>query len=655
MARDFYEFGPFRLDPHGRRLLRDGLPVVLTPKVFDTLLVLVEHHGRTLSRSELIAKIWPETAVGEHNLNQCIAVLRKVLDDNPRQPNYIATLPGRGYSFVAEVNQNGKTADSQSQLAPEPEQQSRVSSPPSVGTSEAVGFYAASNGVFKRRASYAAGLLAILLLIGALPLAYRWRSNYLAASPRSVSVLPFDDLGGSSNESERRYLANGLTQELTAELARLQSLKVVVGRFSPPAASASGALAAWDPRSTGRSLHVESLLSGSVRQSGAQYRIAVQLISSRDGRELWSGVYTADVSDIPSVEEQIVHHTAGALRLPWSASNDEQWARRHIENPVAHDLYLQARYLWSKRDLDSLRRSVELLQQAISKDPSYARAYAGLADSYGVMAVNGQMPTTKSIPLAREAAAKALQLDPTLAEPHATLGLLKFEFDWDFSGAQEEFSSCLALNPGYATGHHWAGLNFIAMQKFEAADAELRRAQELDPLSPMISEGLFENYYAWHRFDDAIQTIRALIARNPTEYAPFSWAIGASYVAQGRYPEAEVIYREMVERDPEDINFMRLAYLQALEGNRAAARATLERIERKPDHMVGPDSFAKVYLALGDTDTAIAYLQQEYREHSPSVTNMRDDPELTPLHDDPRFQQLLHDILAKNELADANR
>jgi DNA-binding winged helix-turn-helix (wHTH) protein/TolB-like protein/Tfp pilus assembly protein PilF len=653
MARDFYEFGPFRLDPHGRRLLRDGLPVVLTPKVFDTLLVLVEHHGRSLSRSELIAKIWPETVVGEHNLNQCIAVLRKVLDDNPRQPNYIATLPGRGYSFVAEVSQNGKTADSQAQLAPESEQPSRVSSAPPAGASEPVGFHATSNGVFKKW-GYAAALLAILLLIGVLPLASRLRSTYFAATPRSVSVLPFDDLGLASTESERRYLANGLTQELTAELARLQGLKVVVGRFSAPAVSVSAALAALDPISTGRSLHVESLLKGSVRQSGAQYRIAVQLIRSRDGQELWSGVYTADVSDIPSVEEQIVHHTADTLRVPWSASLDEQWARRHIENPEAHDLYLQARYLWSKRDADSLRRSVELLQQAIAKDPSYARAYAGLADSYGVMAVNGQMPTAKSVPLAREAAAKALQLDPTLAEPHATLGLLKFEFDWDFAGAQEEFSRCLALNPGYATGHHWAGLNFIAMGKFESADAELRKAQELDPLSPMISEGLFENYYAWHRFDDAIQTIRALIARNPIEYAPFSWAIGASYVAKGMYPEAEVIYRDLTERSPEDINFMRLAYLQALEGNRAAARATLERIEHKPDHMVGPDSFAKVHLALGDTDTAIAYLQQEYREHSPSVTNMRDDPELAPLHNDPRFQQLLHDILTKNELTNAS-
>ena len=653
MARDFYEFGPFRLDPHGRRLLRNGLPVALTPKVFDTLLVLVEHNGRSLNRSDLIAKIWPETAVGEHNLNQCIAVLRKVLDDTPRQPNYIATLPGRGYSFVAEVRQTGDKAGSQSQLAPESEPPIRVLSAPPASAHEPVSFYAATNGVFRKWTGYAAALLAILLLIGAVPIASKLRSTYFAPIPRSVSVLPFDELG-SSSESERRYLANGLTQELTAELARLQGLKVVVGRFSPPAVSASAARAALDPISTGSSLHVESLLKGSVRQSGAQYRIAVQLIRSRDGRELWSGVYTADVSDIPSVEEQIVHHTADALRLPWSASIDEQWARRHIENPEAHDLYLQARYLWSKRDADSMRRSVELFQEAIAKDPSYARAYAGLADSYGVMAVNGQMPTAKSIPLAREASAKALQLDPTLAEPHATLGLLKFEFDWDFAGAQEEFSRCLALNPGYATGHHWAGLNFIAMGKFESADAELRKAQELDPLSPMISEGLFENYYAWHHFDEAIQTIRALIARNPTEYAPFSWAIGASYVAKGMYPEAEVIYRDQVERSPEDINLMRLAYLQALEGNRTAARATLERIERKPDPMVGPDSFAKVHLALGDTDTAIAYLQQEYREHSPSVTNMRDDPEFAPLHGDPRFQQLLHDILSKNDLTNAS-
>jgi tetratricopeptide (TPR) repeat protein len=395
-----------------------------------------------------------------------------------------------------------------------------------------------------------------------------------------------------------------------------------------------------------------------VRRSGEQYRIAVQLIRCGDGRELWSGVYTADVSDIPSVEEQIVRHTADALRVPWSASIDEQWARRHVENPEAHDLYLQARYLWSTRNRDAVERSVVLLRQAIALDPSYARAYAGLADSYIVMATNSQqISVATAVPLVRDAAVKALQLDPTLAEPHATLGLLKSKFEWDFEGAQEEFQRSFALNPGYATAHHWAGQNLTAMGQFEAANAELRKAQELDPLSPMIFEGLFENYYYWHRFDDAIQTMRALRDRDPIEfeYALFSWAFGNAYLAKGMYPEAEAIYRQLADRYPMDLLFLRLAQALALEGHRTEARALLERVERKPDSSADPVSLARVHVALGETDAAMAWLQRAYQERDPDVSIMRYDPDLAALAADPRFQELVKSVSSGTERADAAR
>jgi DNA-binding winged helix-turn-helix (wHTH) protein/TolB-like protein/Flp pilus assembly protein TadD len=667
MTRDLYEFGPFRLDQAGRRLLRDGAPVTLTPKVFDTLLVLVEHHGQSLSRSELIARIWPETSVAEHNLNQSIAVLRKVLDDNPRQPDYIATLPGRGYSFIAEVRRAG---EHQAGIGHQPAQipANGNASPGGlpIGLSRAPVLPAVESvapppaiapGIIRRRWPYAAAgliLVTVTALTIASPLGSRMRSNvrsiFSPAPPRSVSVLPFEDLGVSSakpeNDPEKQYIASGLTQELTAELARLHGLKVIVGRLasqSPPGTSSIPA--ALDPKSVGRSLNVESLLRGSVRRSGEQYRIAVQLIDSRDGRELWSGVYTAGVSDIPGVEEQIIRHTAEALRVPWSASLDEQWARRHVENPEAHDLYLQARYLWSTRNRDALEQSVVLFKQAIAKDPSYARAYAGLADSYLVMAANSQqIAVATAVPLVRDAAAKALQLDPTLAEPHATLGLLKSKFDWDFAGAQEEFQRSIALNPGYATAHHWAGLNLTAMGHFEDADAELRKAQELDPLSPMISEGLYENYYSWHRFDDAIQAIQTLQARNPTAYAGFSGGIALAYEAKGMYPEAEAIWRQMLDHESSDLYVVRIAEAEAFEGHRTEARVALERVEHKPASNVSPSNLARAHVALGETDAAIALLERAYRERDPDVTTIKFDPVLAPLSADPRFQQLIQHI-----------
>jgi DNA-binding winged helix-turn-helix (wHTH) protein/TolB-like protein/Tfp pilus assembly protein PilF len=682
MARDFYDFGPFRLDQSGRRLLRGGAPVSLTPKVFETLLVLVEHHGQSLSRSELIARIWPETSVGEHNLNQSVAVLRKVLDDDPRQPDYIATLPGRGYSFIAEVSHtevhrvgsgnqpsqlpaNGKADPGVLPVEPQLEESSNsirlavdsVASPPAI----TLGM---TRGLWQYAAWGAAAVVLVVALALAFPLGFRirpaieaMRSIFSPAPPRSVSVLPFEDLGVSSAEPQRQYVASGLTEELTAELARLRGLKVIVGRLaSQPAPEPVFGPVALDSRSVGRNLNVESLLRGSVRRSGEQYRIAVQLINARDGRELWSGVYTADVSDIPSVEEQVVRHTADALRIPWSASLDEQWARRHVENSEAHDLYLQARYLWSTRKTDALEQSVVLLQQAIAKDPTYARAYAGLADSYIVMATNSQqMPVATAVPLARDAAVRASQLDPTLAEPHATLGLLKSKFDWDFAGAQEEFRRSFALNPGYATAHHWAGQNLTAMGEFEAANAELRKAQELDPLSRMIFEGLFENYYYWHHFDDAIQTMRALQARDPIEFedAPFSWAFANVYLAKGMYPEAEVIYRQLADRYRIDLYCLRLAQAQAQEGHRTEARAVLERVERKPDRSANSVSLARVHVALGETDAAIALLRRAYQERDPDVTILKYDPDFAALATDLRFQQLVQRVPTQSERTEA--
>jgi tetratricopeptide (TPR) repeat protein len=248
-----------------------------------------------------------------------------------------------------------------------------------------------------------------------------------------------------------------------------------------------------------------------------------------------------------------------------------------------------------------------------------------------------------------------LQLDPTLAEPHATLGLLKSKFDWDFTGAQEEFQRSFALNPGYATAHHWAGQNLTAMGEFEAANAELRKAQELDPLSRMIFEGLFENYYYWHRFDDAIQTMRALQARDPIEFenAPFSWAFANAYLAKGMYPEAEAIYRQLADRYRIDLYLLRLAQARALEGHRTEARAVLESIERKPDGSVDPMSLARVHVTLGETDAAMAWLQRAYQQRDPDITIMKYDPDFAALAADPRFQQLVQRVSTRNELKDA--
>lgn len=638
MACDFYDFGPFRLDPAKRRLLRAGEAVPLTPKVFDTLLVLVEHHGQSLSRSELIAGIWPETSVAEHNLNQSIAVLRKLLDDNPRQPDYIATHPGRGYSFIADVRRIASGPAESVAPGVTEELSTSTSSTENPQTQGRPRTWLDPLRFFVRRSRVYLSAAFVVLLLAVVVLPSWWtkvRSAFIRPREQSVSVLPFADLGADPRD---KYVSEGLSQELSAELGELPVLKVIAAPQS-----ASGA----DLRTLARLLNVGSVLTGSVRRSGEQYRIAVQLIDGNDGRELWSEVFSGNASSLASVEDQIVRHTAAVLHVPPTANFEQAAARRSSENPEAHELYLQARYLWSKRDSE-MNRSLSLFQQAIAKDPSYALAYAGLADWYAVTAVNGRMPIGEAVPRAKLAAQKALELDPSMAEPHAALGLVKSIIEWDWQGAQAEFDRALQLNPGYGTAHHWAGVNFTAMGKFEEADIELRKAQELDPLSPMISEGLFENFYYWRRYDDAIQVIQSLIARDRSAqglgWVPF--VLSMAYGAKGEYQSALAELREIGPASAStDTLALKLAQTQALTGDSRSARLALKAIEgrfRSGDPIaVG---IAAVHTALGERDQATVWLNRAYQQHDPLLAEIQWSPDFDSLKGDSSFVALVHKI-----------
>ena len=611
MARELYDFGPYQLDPMGRRLLREGSPVSVTPKALDTLKVLVEQRGRRLSRQELIAEIWPDTNVGEHNLNQTIAVLRKALDDDPRNPTYIATLPGHGYCFVAEVACHGNG---------------------NGNSSQAPAFSEIAQALPAPRASWKPTWMVgavLLILVAAGWFFLRYRPLLASGGARSITVLPLVDL--SSGEDDR-FIADGLSGELSSELGELRDLRVVVG-------GPREQVARTDVRELAQRLNVATLLQGSLRRSGGDYRIAVQLVRGQDGRELWAGVYTGNVAQLPGIEEQIVRQVASKMRVSTSAGFDEQLARRGAENPKAHELYLEARYLWSRRDADKVAHSIDLFQQAIVIDPGYARAYSGLADAYAVAAIN--LPLASDEQLAVTAAYKALDLDPMLAEPHATLGLMKDYLDWDHHGASEEFSQAVAINPGYATAHHWHGLNLTSLGEFEAADQEFRRAQELDPLSPMISEGRFENFYYWHRFDDAIQTIQALQKEDPDHTAGFNWALARAYAAKGMYAQAKQAMER--QRDLKNYTGMKLiaARIDVLNGQAEEPRAELAAAERGDGDARG---IAALHLALGEPEAALKWLNIAFEHRQPDISRLRWDPEFSALRGDPRFASLLQQI-----------
>jgi TolB-like protein len=458
-------------------------------------------------------------------------------------------------------------------------------------------------------------------------------------TPTSIAVLPFSDL---SEGQVREYISDGLTEELTTGLAELKGLRVVAARSAFQFRGKPE-----DVRKIGQALNAEILLEGSVRQSGGGLRIDAQLINAKNGYNLWSKAYDVQAADLLTPEQDIVRETAKALRIV--AANSTQPFKSDTANPEAHDLYLRGRYLWSRRDLPDMQESVRLFERAIRDDPNYALAYGGLADAFTVMSVNQQMPPAEGVPRAKAALERALQLDPNLAEAHATLGLLKSQCEWDFRGGEAEFRRAIDLQPTYAEAHHWAGLNYMSMGQFQTAEAEFRQAQLLDPLSLMITEGLEENFFFSRRYDDAIST--ALHMAGP-RHGIGDTSLAASYIFKGMYEEALEILKDFPDHDPTGSQLR--AEALALSGHGAEALKILKQLESGQHNTASNQAYipsewlGEAYAVLGDKQKAFAWLEKAYQQREPGLGQIKIDPAFDSLRSDPRYL----DLLKRMNLAD---
>ncbi len=495
----------------------------------------------------------------------------------------------------------------------------------------------ANAGRATRGRAFWAGLGALALVVAvAFASTYYVRRQRGEGTPVSIAVLPFLDLGepgGAAGE----YLSDGVTEELTTGLAELKGLRVV---------SATSAFQfrgkSEDVRRIGQALNAGAVLEGSISRSGSGLRIDAQLVDARNGYHLWSKAYDVQGGDMLAAEEDIVQETGRALRVP--VGGTVRPIKRDTQNAEAHDLYLQGRYLWSKRDLPDMEESARLFQRAVDDDPNYALAYAGLADAYTVMAVNRQMSPAAAVPRATAAVQRALELDPNLAQAHATLGLLKSQCNWDWRGAEQEFHRAIELQPNYAEAHHWAGVNYMTMGQHAAAEAELRQAQVLDPLSLMITEGLSENFLYSRRYDDAIATGLKM----PNSGSGIGWVVLArAYIFKGIYQESMKMVPDFVDpRDSDRLLFK--AEAMVLSGDdRAGGLKILEDLERKQrnssagDPYIGPADLGMSYAMVGEKERAFALLEKAYQQHDPGLAQLKVDPSVDSLRSDPRYLELL--------------
>src|ERR1700687_5602590 len=429
-GRTVYEFGPFRLDQSERVLRRGGKDVPLTPKVFDTLIVLVESAGRLVTKESLLVEVWPDTFVEEANLSVNIATLRKALGEIAGEHQYIQTISKRGYRFVANVVE----VESESRIVV-----MREPRPALIANEES--------------------------------------ATDLPQCSNSLAVLPFDNRSADPNAE---YLSDGLTESIINRISQLQSIRVVARNtmFSYKAKEV-------DPQKVGRELGVRSVLSGRILQLGDRLIIRAELIDVSNGWQIWGDQYHRKVSDILAVQEEISEVISAKLKVQLTREEKDRLGKRYTENVEAYRFYLKGRYHWNKFHPSSLRRTIEYFEQAIEIDPTYALAYAGLADSYYRLS-NVYAPTRDAMPKAKAAAMKALEIDETVSEAHAALGLIRMFYEWDWLGAREEFARAIEINPNNATAHKRFGLYFNLFERFEEAMQELGLAFAMDPLSPQI-------------------------------------------------------------------------------------------------------------------------------------------------------------------------
>ncbi len=449
---------------------------------------------------------------------------------------------------------------------------------------------------------------------------------------RSLAVLPLANL---SNNPEQEYFADGLTESLITELSKIGALKVIsrtsVMRYKKPDKPM---------RQIARDLGVDGLIEGSVLGEGDQVRITVQLIEGKSDRHLWAESYQREMRSILALQSEIARDISREIKAKVSSDEQARLVTTRSVDPQVHRLYLLGRYHWNKRSAKGLSAAIDYFQKAIAQDPTYAPAYGGLADCYAVMVTHSSARPSDVFPKAIAAATKALEFDETLADPHASLAYTKDVYEWDWAGAEREYKRALQLNPNDASTYHWHALHFAYMGQLEEAITEIKKAEELDPVSVIVTanEGMLLHFF--RHDDEAVAELQKALEMDPNFILAHS-TLGAVYTSQGRYDEAIAERKKAVELSKGFFGLAGLGRAYAQAGRRAEAEKIIKELQEQARRdYVHPSHLALIYIGLGDKDSAFAWLEKAYAEHS-FLYFLKSDPNFDPLRSDPRFQDLL--------------
>jgi TolB-like protein/DNA-binding winged helix-turn-helix (wHTH) protein len=625
-----FEFGSFRLNPAERLLLRHQAQIRLPPKAFDALVVLVENRGHLIEKEELLRKVWPDTFVEESNLAQHISLLRKALQDGEDGgARYIETVPTRGYRFIAEVRELGGIA-----AGVTPSQQ------PSLGVSNR----GVSEAVLSRyrfpTLTYAIAGLVLLLAISILALPVWKRLHIAGAEPiQSLAVLPLQNL---SADSSQEYFADGMTEALITDLAKIPGLKVI---------SRTSIMQYKDSHKKlpqiAQELGVDGIIEGAVLRSGDRVRITAQLVRAATDQHIWAESYERDLRDLVALQDDVSRSIALQVQKQ-IAPLPQHLANSAAVSPQGREDYLKGRFFWNLRSQVGYLKAIDYFHSAVTEDPQFAQAYAGSADAYALLGSipNSKIPRDTAMPKAKEMALTALKLDDSLPDAHTSLAFVEMHYEWNFREAEQEFKRAIALDPNYSIAHQWYAFDLAALGLMDQAVAEVKRARQTDPLSAIINTDLAEILYFARRYDEALQQARATIEMEPN-FAHAHRVLERIYSEKHMFPEAIAEGQLAVALSGEDTwMLLDLATTYALAGKKKESQNCLRRAASASPGGVLPDvgATAEIYAAWGQVDRALGVIESTYQRRDGGLILLNADPRFDPLKSDPRFQQLLQRI-----------
>jgi TolB-like protein/DNA-binding winged helix-turn-helix (wHTH) protein/Tfp pilus assembly protein PilF len=638
-ATDGVRFGTFQVDFRTGELRRQGVHIKLQDKPLQLLAVLVESPGELVTRDELRRRLWGEhTFVDfERSLNIAITKLRTALGDSADSPRFVETLPRRGYRFIAPVTVVSESRRIPSSGVTAPQAQSPPVQIETPLASSEPGRETAEQGPLRapgRRRSLLIAALSVAA-VAAAAFAGAWLSERRGtggpARVESLAVLPLENLSG---DADQEFLADAITDALITELGKIDSVRVIsrtsIVRYKGVRKSLPD---------IGRELGVDAVVEGSVVRSGNRIRVTAQLVDATSDRHLWAQAFERDMRDVlalyADVSEAIAKRIHAKIERPTTA------ARMRAVDPEAWELYSRGRHFWGRVSADNLEKAREYFQQAIDKQADFAAAYAGLADTYLLLAVNRVLSPLEAIPRARTAALKALELDDMLADAHTTLAGIACTFDADWSAAERGYRRAFELNPSYATAHQWWGLTLAGLGRQGEAAAEIRRALEIDPVSLRVGNAAGTSLYLARRYTDAIDRYQKTLELDP-HYAPSLIGLGRVYTILGQKAQAlSQLERAAQMSNRSSSSLAALGYANGVFGSRDQALNILSELRsRSTNAYVSPEDYANVYLGLRDDDRVFQELTRAADERLSSLYTLNTAPEFDPIRTDPRYADL---------------